>query len=173
MSTRNIRAGHRPFPDPRDARVFHFTRADFDPASGIARLGYRFNDGPELVERITFAGAAAAASPAAASPAAQTAFRRALDLLHGIAGVSYYKAGLSPELRLPSRYAPYADFLTDLYVQGLAEFGYVNRLDVAARVRFVVGEEPASRPAPVESLDLPERMLVAMGGRKDSRVAIR
>jgi hypothetical protein len=160
-------ADNRSCPDPRDARVFRFTRADFDPASGVARLEYRFDDGPELVERITFAG-----GTAPSSPTAQAAFRRALDLLHGIAGVSYYKAGLSPELRLPSRYAPFADFLTDLYVHGLAEFGYVNGLDVAARVRFVVGDEPFSPPARAEALGLPDRALVAMGGGKDSLVAL-
>ena len=167
MSSASISTSRSAIPDPRGARSFLFTRADFDPASGVASLGYRFDDGPELVERITFAGAAAPANRAA-----QGAFQRALDLLHGIAGVSYYKAGLSPELRLPSRYAVYADFLTDLYVQGLAEFGYVNKLDVAGRVRFVVDKGPASPPARVAALGLPERALVAMGGGKDSLVAL-
>ena len=167
MSTGNGRSSHPGWPDPRESRVFLFTRADFDPASGVARLGYRFDDGPELVERIRFAGGSVPSSLAG-----QTAFRRALDVLHGIAGVSYYKAGLSPELRLPPRYADFTDFLTDLYVHGLAEFGYVNGLDVAARVRFEVGDEPLSPPARIEALGLPDRALVAMGGGKDSLVAL-
>ena len=42
----------------RDAiRAFRFVRCDFDAATGIARLVYAFDDGPELVETITVPGA--------------------------------------------------------------------------------------------------------------------
>jgi hypothetical protein len=160
--------GNRSFPDPRGARAFYFTRAEYDRESGVARLGYRFDEGPELVERIVFPGA-----PWPAGAVGQAAFRRALNLLHAIAGVSYYKAGLSGDLVLPPMSEPgLSDFLEELYVQGLAEFGHVNGLDVAAQVRFrTVGGVPQG-PERVRSLELPERALVAMGGGKDSLVAL-
>jgi hypothetical protein len=42
----------------RDAiRAFRFVRCGFDPATGVARLVYAYDDGPELVETITVPGA--------------------------------------------------------------------------------------------------------------------
>jgi len=165
-------AGREVFPDPRAADTFHFTHSGYDRATGIARLGYRFDDGPELVEQITFPDA-----PWPADPAAGAAFLRALELLHGIAGVSYYKAGLCSELRLGATAGGGAlgEFLTDVYVAGLAEFGHLNGLDVSARVHF---SAPATEADDVLATglptlpDLPERALVAVGGGKDSLVAL-
>ena len=62
-----------------------------------------------------------------------------------------------------------AGFLTELYEQGLAEFAYVNQLDLSGVISFAANSEPES--AGVE-LDLPERALVAMGGGKDSLVCL-
>src|SRR5690606_11967296 len=45
-------------PFDRDTvRSFRFVRCEFDAGSGIARLVYAFDDGPELVETITVPGA--------------------------------------------------------------------------------------------------------------------
>jgi hypothetical protein len=153
--------------DPRAAGTFVFTSCAYDRATGVARLGYRFDAGPELVERITFPNA-----PWPAEPSSQAAFLRMLELLHAIAGVSYYKAGLPLVLRFerPGLGPGIGDFLRDLYVGGLAELGYVNGIDIASRVRF-----PASRSASLEPpipLDLPARALVAVGGGKDSLVGL-
>jgi UDP-N-acetylmuramoylalanine--D-glutamate ligase len=154
--------------DPRSAATFVFTACGYDPATGAARLGYRFDNGPELVERITFPHA-----PWPSDASHQAAFGRALELLHGIAGVSYYKAGLSPAMRFdnPAVGSALGAFLAQVYVQGLGEFGHVNGLDVAARVHFpaVDTDEGPSAPQP---LVLPERALVAMGGGKDSLVGL-
>lgn len=161
------RAGFGPdLPDPRHAAAFHFRRCAYEPASGVASLVYAFDDGPELVERISFPHA-----PWPPDASRQAAFMAALELLHGIAGVSYYKAGLCPELRFDDPVAPaQAAFLQGLYVHGLAEFGHVNGLDVAARVHFETGASPATEdPRP---LVLPQRALVAMGGGKDSLLAL-
>ena len=56
-----------------------------------------------------------------------------------------------------------------MYVQGLAEFSYVNQVDVAGRFRFEPGPEAIP---PAYPLLLPERALVAMGGGKDSLVGL-
>jgi hypothetical protein len=152
--------------DPRQSRTFRFTRCGYDPGTRVARLGYRFEDGPELTERITFPHA-----PWPPEASRQSAFEGALGILHLLAGVSYYKAGLSPEIDtgpngLDERLAA---FLTDVYVQGLAEFAYVNGADVAGRVCFPVSGAEGAAASP---LVLPGRALVAMGGGKDSIVGL-
>jgi len=154
--------------DPRTAETFHFTRAAYDPATGAASLAYRFDDGPELVERIVFPRA-----PWPTDRTRQDAFLRALDLLHGIAGVSYYKAGLSPSLQLHERASGgLLRFLTELYVHGLSELGYRNGVDVAERVHFSGQHEEWGNSDQADPLVLPERALIAMGGGKDSLVAL-
>jgi hypothetical protein len=167
MTPANSNGTGPPLADPRAARTFVFTSCDYDRAVGVARLGYRFDAGPELVERITFPHA-----PWPVEPSRQAAFLRALELLHGIAGVSYYKSGLAPAIRFQQRNTGSAlgRFLQQLYVSGLAELGYVNGIDVAARVRFPSpGGHDLPDPVP---LVLPARALVAVGGGKDSLVGL-
>ena len=148
---------------PRLTQVFRFTRASY--ADGVAELAYAFDDGAELVETIRF-------PQAPAIPAARlAAFDAALKLLHLIAGVSYYKAGVPPKIELadgPLDDAT-ADLLDALYLHGLAEFAYRNGMDLRGRMAFARG---ADTPAPAASLDLPRRTLVPIGGGKDSLVAV-
>lgn len=156
--------------DPRQAACFHFLECDYDPQSGIARLVYCFDDGPELVEHITFPHA-----PWPPEASRQACFYRALELLHLLAGISYYKAGLSPRIEVRNIRAlqGVSGFLNELYVKGLGEFGYVNQLDVAGRVHFPdPAEDELPPPQSARSLILPERALVAMGGGKDSLVGL-
>jgi len=152
-------------PDPRKADRFHFTYCVYDPESGEARLGYRLDDGPELIERIRFPHA-----PWPPEASRQAAFGDALRLLHGIAGVSYYKAGLSHTMEFADQVPDpdLAGFLTQLYTQGLGEFAYVNGLNLQQCVNFP-GHGPLPSPRP---LVLPDRALIAMGGGKDSLVGL-
>jgi hypothetical protein len=152
--------------NPREARWFQFTRCDYDPVEAAVRLVYRFDNGPELTERISFPYA-----PWPPEPGRQAAFERALRFLHLVAGVSYYKAGLSPEIRFADHKPDpeLAAFLTELYVQGLAELAYHNHIGLRDRISFPGKGSP---PDPIELL-LPERALVAMGGGKDSLVGLR
>ncbi len=148
---------------PRQSQVFRFTRASY--ADGVAELAYAFDDGEELVETIRF-------PDAPAIPAGrQAAFDAALKLLHLIAGVSYYKAGVPPKIELADGPLdePTADLLDALYLHGLAEFAYRNGLDLRDRIAFARGA-PARPAAP--ALDLPRRTLVPIGGGKDSLVAV-
>jgi hypothetical protein len=132
---------------------------------GVAHLVYRFDKGPDLVESFHFPY-----SPWPPEASRQAAFTQALQLLHLIVGISYYKAGLCPELGFDgSQPDPQlAGFLTDLYSQGLAEFAYVNELNLAGKARF----EGRGVPPGAHSLILPDRALVAMGGGKDSLVGL-
>ena len=78
----------------RDAiQAFRFVRCGFDADSGVAELAYAFDDGPELVETITVPGA-----PFALDGARAAAVEQALRLLHLVAGVSYYKAAVPPQI---------------------------------------------------------------------------
>src|SRR3970040_2500734 len=88
----------------RDAiQAFRFVRCGLDRTSGIAQLVYAFDDGPELIETITFPGA-----PFALDGTKADTVERALQLLHLIAGISYYKAAVPQQIRIES-YAIDAD----------------------------------------------------------------
>lgn len=152
--------------NPKSASVFSFLSRNFDPLTGTAYLAYRVDDGPELLERVVFPY-----TPWPADPSRQQAFEQALELLHLMAGVSYWKAGLAPVMEFPAGRPSLlaAEFLTELYGQGLAEFSYINQVDVTSRLSFEAGPD---RTAQAVDLLLPERALVAMGGGKDSLVAL-
>jgi hypothetical protein len=151
----------------RDAITsFRFVASRLDAQTGEVALEYRFDDGPLLVERLRIAGA-----PFALDGAGALAATRALDLLHWIAGVSYYKAAAPKQLVFegdqPSRAA--RDLLIHVYRKGLGEFAYRNHLDLDSRLNFPV---PGPAPAAAEPLGLGDHALVAIGGGKDSLVTI-
>ncbi|MCE5232757.1 MAG: UDP-N-acetyl-alpha-D-muramoyl-L-alanyl-L-glutamate epimerase [Mizugakiibacter sp.] len=149
--------------DPRQAQAFRFVRCGY--ADGVAELVYAFDDGPELVERILY-------PDAPALPAARReAFAAALRLLHLVAGVSYYKAGV-PERIVVEGWTPGPDtasLLDALYLHGLAEFAYRNKLDLRGRIRF---PRDGAAAAPAATLGLPRRTLAPIGGGKDSLVVV-
>lgn len=150
-----------PLSDPRKAAAFRFLRADY--ADGEARLAYAFDDDEELVERIVFPDAPALPREREAG------FAAALKLLHLIAGISYYKAGVPAQIRVENGPvdAATAQLLDTLYLHGLGEFAYQNTLDLSERIRFPrAGSVSAAAP-----LDLPARSLLPIGGGKDSLVS--
>jgi hypothetical protein len=180
-----------PIADPRNAKRFRFVRRDCE--DGIVTLAYAFDDGPELVERIVFPSA----PPLSASRRA--ALDAALDLLHLVAGVSYYKAGIPPTISVETHAldARTADFLDALYLDGLGEFAYHNKLDLRGRIAFVpplqgegrggdgVGasssKDATTKTIPTQTLlkgraseraGLERRTLVPIGGGKDSLVSV-
>ncbi|WP_271679357.1 UDP-N-acetyl-alpha-D-muramoyl-L-alanyl-L-glutamate epimerase [Thermomonas mangrovi] len=151
----------------RDAiRAFRFVRCGFDADTGVARLVYAFDDGPELVETVTLPGA-----PFRLDAARAQAARQALRVLHLVAGVSYYKAAVPAQLQVEGEPidAATAAFLEQVYLNGLGEFAYRNGLDLRERIRFPHGGA-ADAVAPV--LGLQAHALVAIGGGKDSLVSI-
>ena len=160
--------------NPRLTQVFRFVRCSY--ANGVAELVYAFDHGEELIERVRFPHAPALPS------SHQAAFDQALKLLHLIAGVSYYKAGVPPRIDVadgPLDDAT-ANLLDELYLHGLAEFAYRNGLDLRGRINFPrlgAGSEKASSRGgstqpEAKALGLPHRTLVPIGGGKDSLVAV-
>jgi len=164
----------------KQANCFSFSGYHYDPGSGEATLSYDV-DGCSLHEKISFPWA-----PWPVDASRQAAFFQALELLHLIAGISYYKAGLARHIDTGESKISglMAVFLKELYLKGLAEFAYINKLDVTGLIDFEVNADDLSGPAdpPGQShsshqklahpVDLPERALVAMGGGKDSLVCL-
>lgn len=147
------------------SRQFVFCSRTLAAGRGIAELVYEL-DGIRLVETIEFPGL-----DARARSRRMPAIERALDLLHWVAGISYWKAGCPGEIvfagRSPDTWQ--AAWLTRLYRQGLAEFAFHNGLDGDDWPLFRTSTE-ASSPTP-EATGLARRSLVPMGGGKDSLVA--
>ncbi|MFC6838923.1 UDP-N-acetyl-alpha-D-muramoyl-L-alanyl-L-glutamate epimerase [Xanthomonas theicola] len=152
--------------DKQQITTFRFVRCAFDADSGVARLVYAFDQGPELVETISVSGA-----PFVLDAARAQALQRALRLLHLVAGVSYYKAAVPPRIVIDDDAidAETAALLESVYLHGLGEFAYRNGLDLHGRIRF-----PATAPAVpgAAALGLRDHALVAIGGGKDSLVSI-
>jgi hypothetical protein len=143
--------------------VMRFPSYAFDPATGIATFDYLL-DGPDplrFTETITF--------PPAAGPVPDAVYR-VLDLLHVVAGVSYYKVGAPPRIEAPTAVpAEAAALFTAVYTDGLAEYAYRN--DLPYVLDLVVGTPGVSRPA--AAIDNSEgRPLSAVGGGKDSIVTL-
>lgn len=151
--------------DKHQVSCFRFVRCEFAADTGVARLVYAFDDGPEMVETVTVPGA-----PFVLDAARAAAVQRALQLLHLVAGVSYYKAGVPATVSLDSYAidAETAALVEDIYLNGLGEFAYRNGLDLRGRFRLPVQGEPVQAP----SLGLRAHALVAIGGGKDSLVSI-
>ena len=151
--------------DKHQVAVFRFVRCEFAADTGVAQLVYAFDDGPELIETVTIPGA-----PFVLEGDRAEAVQRALRLLHLIAGVSYYKAGVPGQVRIDSYSidAATAALVETVYLNGLGEFAYRNGLNLRGRFRLPVEGEAFAAPA----LGLREHALVAIGGGKDSLVSI-
>lgn len=162
--------------DPRQAQTFRFVRCGY--ADGVAELVYAFDDGPELIERVRFPDA-----PVLPDKRKQ-AFDAALRLLHLIAGVSYYKAGVPARIVVENGALDEstAALMDELYLHGLAEFAYRNGLDLRGRIEFPRGSAPVRDKGPDLSREektalragalLQSRTLVPIGGGKDSLVVV-
>ncbi len=151
----------------RDAiAAFRFVRCDFQADTGTASLVYAFDDGPELVETVTVPGA-----PFVLDAHRAAAVEKALQLLHLIAGVSYYKAAIPPAIQIDTYVidTATAELMETIYINGLGEFAYRNHLDLHGRIRFPAA---ATRSSDAPAVGLREHALVAIGGGKDSLVSI-
>jgi UDP-N-acetyl-alpha-D-muramoyl-L-alanyl-L-glutamate epimerase len=149
-----------------NSECFEFVSRSLDLASGRVTLSYRL-DGITLEETIVLP-----VSVINLPDLRQHAVEQALDLLHWVAGVSYWKAGCPT--RLVFRSTPpdawQAVWLTRLYREGLGEFAFRNHLDPEQWPLFLPGE-PETGLQPAAASGLSRRTLVPMGGGKDSLVA--
>ncbi|MDM7553946.1 UDP-N-acetyl-alpha-D-muramoyl-L-alanyl-L-glutamate epimerase [Xanthomonas fragariae] len=152
--------------DKHQVSTFRFVRCALDAQTGVATLVYAFGQGPELVETVAVPGA-----PFQLDGPHAAAVQQALHLLHLIAGVSYFKAAVPPNIQIDDYAidAETAALVENVYLHGLGEFAYRNGLNLHGKINFPVAAQPAGA-APV--LGLREHALVAIGGGKDSLVSI-
>ena len=151
--------------EPTSVESFRFVDYAWDRATATARLHYAFEPGPDFIEEIRFPDA----RPTAGEREDQ-ALDRCLRQLFLVCGVSYYKAAVPEHIVVePFDLTPAgASFLGTLYREGLGEMAHQNGLDLSG-LRFPY--DPEARLAPIE-LALPRRTAVAVGGGKDSIVAL-
>ena len=145
--------------------VMRFPSYAFDPVTGVVTFDYVL-DGPEplaFTETITL--------PVPPSPAAvPEALHRVLDLLHVVAGVSYFKVGAPARVVAPKPVPRAArEFFTAVYTKGMAEYAYRNQLPHVLELTVEVPGETAPA-APVDNSH--GRPLSAVGGGKDSIVTL-
>jgi hypothetical protein len=145
-------------------RQFIFEDYVFDADNRTLRLNYSFDGVVHFTETFRFDFDFVAYD--------SVALDRACQNLFFMAGVSYYKAYLAPEIviRKDELDKDGADFFSKTYQKGLGEFFFVNKLDPHTPVNF---------PSTVEQLEplpstnkLPEGMLIGIGGGKDSLVSV-
>lgn len=144
------------------ADVFWFGSRSYEPSTGQVLLEYGFDASWRFVETLSL--------PAAAAALDSTAVERALEVLHLIAGVSYYKA-ICPariEIRNTLPAPALATLLDELYLKGLGEFAHQNGLDLIGKIQFPRGTEGSA----ATSLGLASHALIALGGGKDSLVSV-
>ena len=162
----------------RQSEAFHFpTRPQgshrggdrIDPDTGRASFDYALTGpGGELrfTEVITF--------PVPATPpdaATLATLDRVLDLLHLVAGVSYYKTAAPRRIVLPAPLGEAAvDLVTAVYTKGLAEYAYLNDLPYVLELTPERAPGDVVGPAPLDNRD--GRPLSAVGGGKDSIVSL-
>lgn len=144
--------------------VMRFPAYRFDPGTGVAEFDYLL-DGPEplhFTETVTL--------PVPPAPGDTATVRRVLDLLHVVAGVSYYKVGAPPRVVAPAPLPAEAQALfTAVYTRGMAEYAYRNDLP---HVLDLVVEVPSAAPAAAPVDNAGGRPLSAVGGGKDSIVTL-
>jgi UDP-N-acetyl-alpha-D-muramoyl-L-alanyl-L-glutamate epimerase len=142
--------------------VMRFPAYAFNPATGVATFDYQL-DGPDplrFTEIVQFP----------LSGDVPDSFYRVLELLHVVAGVSYYKIGAPPRIEAPAAVpAEAAALFTAVYSDGLAEYAYRNDLPYVLDMSVAVPGS-ASPAAPVDNAD--RRPLSPVGGGKDSIVTL-
>ncbi|MEE6261467.1 hypothetical protein [Plantactinospora sonchi] len=149
--------------------TFSFPAHSFDPETGEVALDYALT-GPDGELRFTETITLPVPPTPPSAPTRQT-LDRVLELLHLVAGVSYYKAAAPPRLLLPAPLGEAATALvTAVYTKGLAEYAYRNQLP---HVLELVPTAPEGRPVdPVTWDNSDRRPLSTVGGGKDSIVSL-
>ncbi|WP_112623893.1 hypothetical protein [Micromonospora saelicesensis] len=149
--------------------AFTFPSYSIDFATGEVLFDYALT-GPAGEQRFT----EVITLPLPAEPPSDetvATLNRVLEVLHLVAGVSYYKAAAPSRLVLPAPLgAATVDYVTAVYTRGLAEYAYRNQLPHVLELR---PEVPAGTPeSPRVYDDSDRRPLSAVGGGKDSIVSL-
>lgn len=140
---------------------FRFSAADFEMSTATAHLSYELETEADtylFTEHIIF-------------PAAQRQVSTpALQMLHMMCGISYYKLTLAKHIDTGdiSLTPDQAHFWDTVYTKGLGELCYRNQIDFRDRIRFPQYTTSQSIP---DNRPLERKSLVFFGGGKDSIVS--
>lgn len=143
-------------------QTFRFKSYEFNSQSKTLRLNYGYDNELSFTETFTF--------DFDFVDYGQEALDRACQLVFFIAGVSYYKAFLAPEILVEAGQIDeqLAAFLSETYQKGLGEFFYVNQLDPRTSITF-----PTTTDQTLNMLSINgQGSLVGIGGGKDSLVSV-
>jgi len=154
----------RPFPQTFDwtsFETFRFLGREID-SQGIITLRYALDDAIEFVEKYEL--------PVATQVSDEDRSRvdGILALLHWIAGVSYFKTTVPRAVECDPVPPAVASLLEATYSEGLGEFAFTNNLAALPRPRFPKAQVSKGSPPRRQT----ERILVPVGGGKDSAVAL-
>ena len=143
-------------------QTFVFESYDFNPATGLATFVYGYDNTLSFTETFSFDFDAVNHD--------SQALDRALQLLFFMAGISYYKMYLAPEIEIKMGRidGELAAFLNQTYQQGLGEFYYVNQLPLITSDIF----ESNASPLATVSNHNDGGALIGLGGGKDSLVSV-
>jgi len=144
-------------------RQFIFEDYTFDTASQTLSLHYSFEGRVPFTETYHFDFPFGRYDTAV--------FDRACQQLFFIAGVSYYKAYLAPEIVIKKGQMDQvmAEFYAKTYQGGLGEFFYVNQLDPSTLIPFTANTDQPLKPLPASK---GSGVLIGLGGGKDSLVSV-
>ncbi len=139
---------------------FIFKNYSFDAPAKTLTLQYGYDDALTLTETYKFDFDYVSYSP--------QALDQALQSLFFMAGVSYYKAFLAPQITVQNGTLSPSDanFLSQTYQNGLGEFFYVNKLDPRTPVNL-----PTNGQTQLDQ-NTGNGLLVGLGGGKDSLVSV-
>lgn len=146
----------------RSYQVFIFKKYHLDPTTSTLTCDYSYDDVVNFRETFKFDFTRHAYDP--------DVLDRAVQLLFFMAGVSYYKMYLAPEVKIEMGEIDdqLAAFLNTTYRHGLGEFCYVNSLDLITKdifVRTSDKRQPATRHNGTG-------MVIGLGGGKDSLASV-
>lgn len=143
-------------------QTFIFESYRFEPSTGNAIFTYGYDESLTFTETYKFDFEAVHYN--------SLVLDQALQLLFFMAGISYYKMYLAPEVVIKAGHMDkdLAGFLNETYRQGLGEFCYVNKLPLISKDIF------QSTALPVKIVDplATSGMLIGLGGGKDSLVSV-
>lgn len=144
-------------------KTFIFESYHFEPSDRTIELHYSYEGKPEFTERVFFAFDFI-------KDYNQKALDKALFGLFIVCGVSYYKAYLAPEIIIKqgSLNKEQAEFFNQLYLHGLGEFLYKNKLDSNLMAQFPYSRDLSTQPVEVNGL---RGNILPVGGGTDSLLA--
>lgn len=146
---------------------FYFDGTAFNARTGELTLSWHADETGFFQERVIFPGA-----PFHVSPEKKAALNRMFFYALLAAGISYFKTRPTDEIHIPAGClnAREAAFFKTFYINGLGEFAIRNGLNLQNIIRFPVTNEPNREIIPPYRMPGTNRVLIPIGGGKDSCV---